>query len=521
MQPNIGPKNKLPKTAIMWKKIFLPFIVFAFFSFLFVSLPQPVLAYETSGPIQIKDIQATPENPYIIEGNDISNPSGDCIKIINSKNIIIKDNHLHNCGIDKDFQKRTDHYREGYAVLIGDSSNIIFENNILDNNFRGFMAYNTPDLQAKNNKIINTIQYSPLWCERCSNSEFSFNYLSDNGNPEHFWVPSDRSIGIWIKRSDNIKIHDNTVIRSTSDGISVTGHIYTPSFTVNEDKTKPHPQADWSGLSNNVEIYNNLILDNMEQGVWLVNARGIKVYGNTIRTGCFTYGAPISTEFNVGDSEFYNNKILGCLNSMVGGANSFNIYIYDNIFYSYDGNKGDFASFSDESLGVGDLAKRQGAGAIFQKSLGNKEKNNTWVSIKGKLAEEMLEKLDYAKENETYKAKGWIACEQTDGSIDEQCKQREEAKGEQGVPKEQLIYSSLLENFDVFIDEGVFEKISSLLPKKESKKKELAVKNTGEATDVAYVVEQLLESWKATLGVIIFIVMSVSIGYYVKKKKIL
>ncbi len=492
------------------------FIILAVFFLL-----NPVYAYEQHDPLVIVDINATVENPYIIEGYEISNPDGDCITVENSKNVIIRNNFFHNCGTDEDFQKRTDHYSEGYAVLIGNSSDIVFENNILDNNLRGFMAYNSPNLKANKNKIINTIQYSPLWCERCSNSEFSFNYLSDNGNPMHFWVPSDRSIGIWIKRSDNIKIHDNTVIRSTSDGISVTGHIYVPSFTAKEDKTKPHPQADWSGLSNNAEIYNNLILDNMEQGVWLVNARGIKVYNNTIRTGCFTYGAPISTEFNVGDSEFYDNKFLGCLNSMVGGANSFNIYIHDNIFYSYNGIGDNFASFSDEYMGAGELAKRQGAGAIFQKSLGNKEKNNTWVSIKGKLAEEMKEKAEYAEKYKTYEAKGWIACEQSDGSIDEECERREEAKGDQGVPREQLLYSSLMEDFEAFVDQGVLQKISSVFNKSDSAEKEIVAQGIGEETEgMAYVIEQLRESWKATLGVMIFIIFSATAGYlYIKKRK--
>jgi len=172
-----------------------------------------VCAYEKHEPIKLKDIHATAEDPYIIEGYEITNPTGDCLIIMNSEHIIIRQNYFHDCGTDENFQKQTDHYKEGYASLIGNSSNIVFENNELDNNFRGFMAYNTPNLKAKNNKIINTIQYSPLWCERCSDSEFSFNYLSDNGDPTHFWVPSDRSIGIWIKRSDNVEIHDNTGIK--------------------------------------------------------------------------------------------------------------------------------------------------------------------------------------------------------------------------------------------------------------------------------------------------------------------
>lgn len=497
------------------KKYYLIVLIFLVAIF----LPIRASAYEKYSPIKLTDIHATAENPYVIEGYEISNPNGNCITILNSEHVIIKSNYLHDCGTDERFRDKTDHYREGYAVLIGDSSNITFEHNNLEKNFRGFMAYNTPHLLARNNIITSTLQYSPLWCERCSYSEFSHNYLSDNGYPEGFWVPSQRSIGIWIKRSDNVRIHDNTILRSTSDGIAVTGHIYTPSFTSQGERSSTGPQADWSGLSSNIEIYNNLILDNMEQGVWLVNGRGIKVYNNTIRTGCFTYGSPISTEFNVGDSEFYNNKLLGCLNTMVGGANSFNIYVHDNTFYSYDGSKGDFASFSDDFLGVGELANRQDAD--YQISSGNKEENNTWLSIKGNLSEEMKEKVEYAKKYETYSAKGWMACENNNGTIDEICKKREEAKGEQGVPRKMLFYSSLMEDFDLFVEENLLGKISNVLREKEQKEREIQVvsHNKTELTGIKYVAEQLIESWKATTGVVIIIAVSALIICLKRKKR--
>lgn len=420
-------------------------------SILFLLLPITVLAYTVNDSILINNIQATPENPYIIEGYEISNPNGTCIEITNSKNIIIRNNYLHNCGTDEEFQRKTDHYQEGYATLIGDSSNIFFENNILDRNFRGFMAYNTPYLRATNNKITNTLQYSPLWCETCSYSEFSFNYLSDNGNPMHFWVPGDRSIGIWIKKSDNVEIHNNTIIRSTSDGIAVTGQIYASSFTVEADPNIPHPQADWTSNSNNINIYNNIILDNMEQGIWLVNARNIDVYGNTIRTGCFTYGSPISTEFNVGNSNFYNNKFLGCLVSVVGGAYSFNINVYDNSYYYYDDAWKHFVIFEDKIGDVVALASRQGAN--YKESVNNHERNNERIFIGGILAEEMEDKLRYANNHRTYDSQGWMSCLSGDGWLDENCVEREMSVGIRGVAPNLLLYSSLMDDFDNFIIE--------------------------------------------------------------------
>jgi parallel beta-helix repeat protein len=399
-----------------------PIIYLIFLNIFFLLWPGIISAYTASSPIFIENIQATSENPYIIEGYEISNPEGTCIKVINSKNVIVRNNYLHNCGTDQEFQIKTDHYQDGYATLIGDSSNIIFENNVLDNNFRGFMAYSTPYLSANNNKITNTLHHSPLWCEVCHHSEFSSNYLSDNGNPMHFWVPGERTIGIWIKRSDNVEIYDNTIIRSTSDGIAVTGHIYAESFTVRADPNMPHPQADWSANSNNVNIYNNLILDNMEQGIWLVNARNINVYDNTIRTGCFTYGSPISTEFNVGNSNFYNNKFLGCLVSVVGGAYSFNINVYDNSYYYYDEDWKHIMIFEDRIEDVVALASRQGA--VYQESQGNQQSNNERIFIDGRLAEEMRAKLKYAQDNRTHEAQGWMACLSGDGHLDQDCVER-------------------------------------------------------------------------------------------------
>lgn len=493
------------------------------FAFLFLIILLPVIsAYELHDPILLENIVADSNNPHIIEGLEISNPTGDCLKIINSKNIIIRNNYFHDCGTDNGFQNRTDHYSEGYAVLIGDSENIIFEDNNLNNNFRGFMGYNTPNITATKNKITKTTQYSPLWCERCSNSDFSFNFLSDNGDPTHFWVPSDRSIGIWIKRSDNIKIHDNTVIRSTSDGISVTGHIYSPSFTVGKDPDKSDNQADWTGLSTNAEIYNNLILDNLEQGIWLVNARNIKVYNNVIRTGCFTYGAPISTEFNVGDSEFYNNEFLGCLVRGVGGTYSFNISVHDNNYYSFDKENQGFINF-EGSLGVADLGKRQGA--EYQESSNNTEKNNKWLFVTGALSEEMLQKLKYAHHNKTYVPKGWVSCEKEDGTIDQDCVKQEEAKGNQGVPREQLFFSSLMSDFDVFVKE---ENIS--VPVKEDPKENADINKEQDSKQDTENLEKtniskksflsdIKNCWKAILVVSIFFLFVIfGIVYYFKHK---
>ncbi len=406
-------------------------------------LPNSASAYRSHRPISLEGIRATADDPYIIEGYEITNPDGNCLKIIDCENIVVRNNYIHDCGTDEDFQEDTDHYQEGYAVLIGQSSGITFEENILEGNWRGFMAYDTDNLLAKENNITNTLQYSSLWCERCDNSEFSYNYLSDNGNPEHFWQPGDRSIGLWVKRSEDVEIHHNTIIRSTSDGIAVTGQIYGPSFTVDEN--------DWTGLSREVKVYENILLDNMEQGLWLVRAREIIAYNNTIRTSCFTYSSAISLEFDVDDSEFHHNKVAGCLLDIpAGGSQSDNNFWHDNILYSRGEKNLEFASFESDE---GKPGKAADSGIPVAPSSNNRQEDNIVLLIGGKLAEMMDHKVELAEEEKTYEAKGWFSCEQEDGTIDEQCRAQEEAKGEIGVPREYIVFEPLMADFDEYVIE--------------------------------------------------------------------
>ena len=96
--------------------------------FLFFAMPSKAAThYELHEPIIIEGIHATAEDPYFIEGYEITNPSGICIKVMNSENVIIRNNYLHDCGVDEIYQQEMEHYSEGYAVLIGKSNNITFE----------------------------------------------------------------------------------------------------------------------------------------------------------------------------------------------------------------------------------------------------------------------------------------------------------------------------------------------------------------------------------------------------------
>jgi parallel beta-helix repeat protein len=424
----------------------------ALFAVLTCLLPVSVSAYEAHEPIIITDIHATADDPYIIEGYEITNPDGTCIEVKNSEHVIIRNNYLHNCGT----ALQDEEYHEGYALLVGDAEDVTIEGNVVKENLKGVTAYRTQRLKILNNIIERTMKRSSLMCEICSQTEVAFNTLKDNGVPEHFWVPGDRIIGIWMVRSDDVDIHDNTVIRSTSDGIGVTGQVYNSSFLDMYD--------DWTGLATNVRIYRNTLLDNMEQGIWLVRAKNIEVYDNVIRTGCATPGGALTLEFSVSDSEFYNNELLGCLvTTVAGGAVIHNNYFHDNTYYGTEQEEF-FHAGEDEN----DNIKAQWAGIEPSPSSGNRVENNSFILIDGALAEKIEGDRETAHREEYYEAKGWFACEIEEGKLDEECVQKEEAKGNQGIPSSFIVYDPLMADFSAYTSqEVVVEDIGDDNPKQQ------------------------------------------------------
>ena len=223
------------------------------------STPGAILGtYEWHSPILIENVHATVDNPYVVEGYEISSDTSNGIEVRNCENIVIRDNYLHDCIWSADPE---DYFssNEGFAILVGESENILVESNVLEHNKLGFAAYHCRNVRLLYNTIKTTIVSSSVRFEQVAYSEIAHNYLSDNGTPEWFWAPGYRNIGIFVVRSDHIDVHDNTVIRSTSDGISVGGQIDGGGLTTHK--------SDWTGTASHISIYNNLVLDNMEIGM--------------------------------------------------------------------------------------------------------------------------------------------------------------------------------------------------------------------------------------------------------------
>ncbi|MCD4705287.1 right-handed parallel beta-helix repeat-containing protein [bacterium] len=464
---------------------------YLFIALFFIIFPIGAFAYEKQEPILIENIHATKENPYIIEGYEISSDIANCIEVKNSEHVIIRNNYLHDCTFSKDPNEPLS-WTEGRAIVVKNSKDILIENNILLKNKIGIFAYKLERVKILHNDIRETQVVGSLKCEYCENSEIAFNYLLDNGRPDWFWVPGNRIIGIWVAASNNINIHDNTVIRSSSDGIGISGTI---------DSSLENPgKRDWKMVSKNVRVYNNMLLDNLELGIWLGRIKNMKCFNNTIRDH---YG-PIVLDFDIIDSEFYDNKLVSWGGAPIGIGTAKNNYIHDNIWYSIENQK--FAVPPGDAPGTNDI-KFAWSGIIPYSSSGNNFENNKVYQISGKLKETLKSKIKKAENEKIFKEKGWFACEIEEGLVDKECVKKEEAKGNQGMPRDLFVFEPLMENFDEFVVKKPFSKFFN--------KNEKFL----DSEDNDSILDELRESWEATIiALFVIILIFFIIRYRIKKR---
>jgi len=396
-----------------------------------------VFAYDIHKPIFIEDMHATADNPYIIEGYEISSESANCIEVINSEHVIIRENYLHDCIWSKEPEEKLS-WTEGRAIVVKGSKNIRIENNRLEKNKIGIFAYQTKNVKILSNNIMETQVVGSLKCEYCTDSEIAHNYLIDNGRPDWFWVPGNRVIGIWVAASNNLEIHDNTVIRSSSDGIGISGTI---------DSSLEEPGArDWTKTAENIRVYNNVLLDNLELGIWLARIDDMECFNNTIRD----HFGPIVLDFDIKNSEFYNNKLISWVGSPIGIGIAKDNYIHDNIAYCIEEN--DFEAQKGDEPGMNDI-KFGWSGIEPYISSGNVFENNVVKLLDGELKDALESKINRAEIEKTFEEKGWFACEIEEGVFDEDCMEQEEAKGNQGMPRELFVFEPLMSDFDEYAAE--------------------------------------------------------------------
>ncbi len=358
----------------MNKKLLLPPIIACI---VLCGMFVPVFAYEQHDPLLIENVHATAENPYVIEGMDITCDEGSGLIVRNSSHILIRNNYFHDCA--KETGNSPEGLRQFYSLYVDSSDHIEISQNTFENNLIGPYIRKSHNVTILNNSITNSTYFSGIRCDHCTNSEIAYNTLEDNGVREWFFIDGGsgpRIIGIWAVRPENMKIHHNTVINSTSDGISVTGQDY-----LNDD---------WKGIAQNVEIYNNTLMNNLEQGIWVCRARNITIHDNEIHASCDSpgVGTGIFFEFDVQDSEVYDNVIHACKQPCgVGLRFSHNNYIHDNLLYTFE--KAEFIDRHGEDLSDG-REKARKSGIALKKSSGNVEENNTVIVENGPKTTELL-----------------------------------------------------------------------------------------------------------------------------------
>ena len=311
----------------------------------------------------VTGVYATHEEPFIIENYNISSNDTNGLLVENCENIIIRNNYIHDCN----WAHENDPYdwHEGLAVRIVNCKNVTLENNLIINNKIGVRLENCEELKVLYNTVKNHKTDAAIKIINCKDYEVAYNHVKDNGLKEYFYDYSvGRSIGIWSTgECSNADIHHNESINNTSDGISVTGQYY--------------ENNDWTTVASDIRVFNNYISGNLEQGIWGVRAKNLKIYNNEIHVlmDKVGVGVGIAFEFDVSDSEIYNNRIFSredC-RSAGGFTVSHNNYFHDNILYA---DHLDTEVFNVNDEGNDAREKASLAGIEYKKSSGNTIKDN-------------------------------------------------------------------------------------------------------------------------------------------------
>lgn len=223
------------------------------------------------------------------------------IEVIESTNVTLYNNSFINIKKPKDAEYG------GYCILVDSGNSIDIIRNFLDDNeigifVRGKGGVYVNDVTVSGNIVKNTWMSSAIKCNKCSNVTIKNNYLDNNGKPEFF--EKQRIVGIDLHETHDSKVFNNTVIKSSSDGIGVPGEVW-------EENTI---------YSYNIEISNNTIIDNGEQGIWAIAGRNITIHSNNITSTCHCYTgcSGIFFEWDVSNSKIFKNKVTGRGNNHTG-----------------------------------------------------------------------------------------------------------------------------------------------------------------------------------------------------------
>ncbi|MBD3182593.1 PKD domain-containing protein [Candidatus Poribacteria bacterium] len=289
--------------------------------------------YAVHEPIRLRDISPTPDKPYVIEGYEITNPSGNGITLQRCNNVIIRDCYIHDCERNKD--------EDGQAILLENCGNITVQRLYLNNNRSGFVANGNPDhlssdFMIENNVIVGCVSNDALSLVNVKNSEVRYNILYDNGT---IWERRISGISFNGEFHD-ISIHNNLVVKSDSDGIECLGY-------------------HWQDVAKNVEVYENVLRDNGEQGVWFSRINDGRIHHNYMEG---SHNCGVCFDVLVSDVLIDHNIIVRC-----GGIPGM----------KHHGGSGIGLNFSPDNIIQSNICVDSTSGDI---SISYREKDEEWIN---------------------------------------------------------------------------------------------------------------------------------------------
>jgi parallel beta-helix repeat protein len=302
----------------------MKYILAVYITFYFILLPVLTYAYEPHKPIIVENIRTTVDKPYIVEGYEIANPGGPGIQIREVDHVVIRNNYIHDCGIkiSRETQKRImetgkttlsamDKPFDTGGILVFEAKTVEIYNNKVINNDYGIYVWGhnvrATKVDVHDNTVRDNHRSSFIKIKNADNVSIVNNHVEDNGldifmdnlglmeafkRGEDF--PDGRSQGIAVDGCNNVRVYQNKVINSSSDGIGV--------FAGDE------------GYIRDINISDNTVLRNGEQGIWIVKAKKGKIHGNTVlenrhRIGEAGGSSGIMLEGEVFNFDIFDNNI--------------------------------------------------------------------------------------------------------------------------------------------------------------------------------------------------------------------
>jgi len=330
-------------------------------------------AYRQHAPIVIQNQPTSPDRPLIIQGYEISNPDGPGIQVRDVDYVVIRNCFLHDCGTKiserrQRLVKETGDARKGMldkpfetgAILIFDAEGTVeISGNEVRNNDYGIMVqghrFRSKSVSVHDNKVQENHRAAFIWVGEADSVDIHDNFVKDNGLDVFFDndgltkafeegedFGDGRTQGILAKDCNNVRIYKNIVINSVSDGIGIMNR----GLAFGEDhRLKFDPDYE-KHLVHDIEIFDNVIERNGEQGIWITSAKRGKIHRNKVIANAHRRGETGGSsgimlegdvsEFEISENEVAWNDIFGI--GIISSSN--NVIRGNDIHHNGDGGIG-------------------------------------------------------------------------------------------------------------------------------------------------------------------------------------